>query len=288
MRCQSCENKAITTHPSLCPQHFDEYILNTVKETIERFSLLKKEETIGVAVSGGKDSLALLDILTRLGYSVEGIFIDEGIVGYREFSAEDLDIFSSKNNLKIRKYSFQTEAGFTLDAAVNQKKLHPCTVCGTLRRYLLNKHGKDFSILATGHNMDDEAQTILINLARGNKDLLFRQGPTTAENDLFVRKVKPFYFLKEKHILTYIVLRGIKVDFAECPYAHTSYRLSVRDLLNKEEEINPGTKRNIVETYLSLKKETPPPHLSICERCGEASKEKLCKACKLMDEFKEK
>lgn len=287
MKCEKCEEKAITTQPNLCSKHFDEYVLETVKETIERFSLFTKKDDVGVAVSGGKDSLALLDILTRLGYSIKGLFIDEGIENYREHSEKDLDEFIEQKKIVVKKYSFKREAGFTLDEAVKTKGSHPCTVCGTLRRYILNKQGKEFDVLATGHNLDDEAQTILINLARGNTDLLFRSGPSTKEQELFVRKVKPLFFLKEKHILTYVVLRGIKVDFAECPYAPISYRAAIRDLLNKEEEKNPGTKRNMVETYLSMKKgELPPSAIGKCEKCGEASKEKMCKACKLIKEIK--
>ena len=99
-------------------------------------------------------------------------------------------------------------------------------------------------------------------------------------------KQKPLFFLKEKHVLTYVVLRGIEVDFAECPYAKVSYRAVIRDLLNKEEEKNPGTKLNIVNTYLTMKEEDfSTPSIGVCKRCGEASKDKICKACKLVEEI---
>lgn len=258
MRCEKCSEKAISTQPVLCKTHFDTYILETVKETIKQFELFLPNDNICVAVSGGKDSLALLDILTRLGYKVTGLFIDEGIKNYRKSSENDLDSYAIKHNLTIQKVRFENSFNFTLDQAMDTKKFHACTICGTFRRYLLNEHGKKFSVLATGHNMDDEAQTILINLARGNTELLFRQGPITAENKLFVKKVKPFYFISEKQVLTYTYLREIPLHYGECPYAFTSYRAHLRDILNKEEQQSPGTKKNVINTYLQLKKQITP------------------------------
>lgn len=287
MQCELCEQKAISTNPALCPEHFDTFFLNTVKKTIEEYDLCSVKTKICVAVSGGKDSLALLDVLTRLGYAVEGLFIHEGIAHYREASEADLDEFCEKNTIKVRKVSFEEEAGFTLDTAMETKKFHSCTLCGTLRRYLLNKYAKDYDVIATGHNLDDEAQTVLINLARGNTSLFLRQGVSTEASEHFVRKIKPFSFLSEKHILTYVVLRRIRVDFAECPYARQSYRAHLRDILNTVEQEHPGTKKNIITTYLDLKEhlsrakssETP---IQTCTRCGQASGEKVCKACQLI------
>lgn len=286
MRCNLCDQKAVLTHPSLCKEHFDDYILTTVKKTIADFNLCTKDQTICVAVSGGKDSLALLDILTRLGYTVEGLFINEGIADYREASERDLDLFCSNNNIKVRKVTFENEAGFTLDTAMATKKFHSCTLCGTLRRYLLNKYADGYDCIATGHNLDDEAQTVLINLCRGNTNLFLRQGVKSSSSDYFVQKIKPFSFVTEKQILTYVVLRKITVDFAECPYAHQSYRAQLRDILNNYEQINPGTKENILRNYLYLKEslttKSDDASMSLCKRCGQAAQDSLCKACRLV------
>ncbi len=297
MQCNLCSEKAIIKNPPLCKKHFNEYIINKVGETIKEFNLFTKKSKIAVGVSGGKDSLALLHILKKLGYDVEGLFVDEGIENYREKSKEDLKLFVEKNKIKLTKVSFEEEAGFTLDQAMKTKKYHACTVCGTLRRYLLNKHTKNYDVIATGHNLDDEAQTIIINLARANTDLLLRAGPKSEPNKQFTQKVKPFYYITEKQILTYVIINNIRVDFGECPYAYTSYRAQVRDLLNKIESEKPGTKLNIIKKYLELKNELTkqkqtPEHLEdietkketniqVCEQCGEASKEKICKACQL-------
>lgn len=290
MHCDSCSQKAVTTYPAKCAQHFDQYVLDVTKKTIEEHGLFSKTNKICVAVSGGKDSLALLDVLTRLGYSVEGLFIHEGIANYREASERDLDEFCQKNTIRVTKVSFEQEAGFTLDSAMNTKKFHSCTLCGTLRRYLLNKYAQGYDVIATGHNLDDEAQTVLINLARGNTALFLRQAINSSDSEHFVRKVKPFSFLSEKHILTYVVLREIPVDFAECPYAKMSYRAQIRDILNAYEHEHPGTKRNILDTYFTLKALLTPrlvESLGTCNRCGQAAQEELCKACQLIDQVQQ-
>lgn len=289
MKCNSCDKKAISTNPALCKDHFNEFFLNTTQETINKFDLFTKKSKICVAVSGGKDSLALLHILKKLNYDVEGLFIDEGIKNYREKSKEDLAKFISENKIKLNTVSFKEHSGYDLDGAMSTNKFHACTICGTLRRYLLNKHSKKYDIIATGHNLDDEAQTILINLARANTELFLRVGAKSKENEKFTQKVKPFYYLTEKQILTYVILNNIKVDFGECPYAFTSYRAQVRDLLNELESRFLGTKRNIVETHLKLKnkleKNDEKIVLNSCIRCGEASQEKICKACQLKEEI---
>jgi len=285
LKCEKCEEKAIITNPPRCKKHFNEYFLETLQETIDEFHLFTKEDKLVVAVSGGKDSLALLHSLKKLGYDPEGIFIDEGIKNYREKSIEDLNLFIQQNSLKLKKISFEEENNFTLDEAMTTKQFHACMICGTLRRYLLNKYTKEFDVLATGHNMDDEAQTVLINLARANTELLLRGGPKSEPKKSFTQKVKPFYYLTEKQILTYTLINNIRVDYGECPYAYTSYRAKVRDLLNKEENEHPGTKKNILKNYLLLKKrihtEKSIVKVQRCVLCGEASKEKICKACQI-------
>ncbi|MCA9477622.1 MAG: tRNA 2-thiocytidine biosynthesis protein TtcA [Nanoarchaeota archaeon] len=269
MNCEQCDQRAISTKPSLCKDHFDSFILKTAQETIDQFGLFTKNDRICVAVSGGKDSLALLDVLTRLGYAVEGLFINEGITNYREFSLKDLDDFIKRSGIKVRTVSFEQEAGFGLDTVMKTKQFHACTVCGTLRRYLLNKYAQDYDVIATGHNMDDEAQTVLMNLARGNSSLFLRTGPKTTENEAsikrrFVPRVKPFYFVSEKHLLTYTVIHRIKTDFGECPYAPDSYRMHLTEILNRYEEEHPGTKKHILETYLALRE--PQQHVISIEK----------------------
>ena len=291
MKCKKCSEKAVSTNPAFCKKHFDEFILDTVRETIDRWDLIGKGESIVVAVSGGKDSLTTLDVLSRLGYDVEGLFINEGIEGYRGHSKEDLKTFCDENGISYTEISFYDEFGFTLDEAVATEKFHPCTTCGTLRRYLLNKHATDYDSIATGHNLDDESQTIMINLFRANTELFPRLGPKTEPSKWFVKKIKPLYLLTEKQVLTYTLLRGIRTQFSECPYATVSYRASLREKLNNYEMSHPGTKRNIVEGYVKIKDRLPnrdrkDDQIKKCDSCGQASNEQVCKACRITSEIK--
>jgi len=290
MQCTKCDKKAISNDPVLCEDHFDEYILQTTQETIDRFSLCSKEKNIVVAVSGGKDSLALVDVLLRLNFSVTGLYIDEGIINYREHSIEDLNNFAKQKNFSFVEKSFKEEFGFTLDQAIKTNKFHACTICGTLRRYLLNKYSRGSDLIATGHNLDDESQTILMNISRGNTDLFLRLGPKSTQEKNFTQKTKPFYFLTEKQILTYTFLRKIVVSYGECPYAFTSFRANLRDELNKKESKQKGVKKNIVETYLVIKEKTKQEkeankEINSCALCGEPSQDSNCKACKIKQEI---
>lgn len=290
MKCDLCEQKPVMkSHTySFCKDHFIKYFVWMTNETIKKFDLLEKHEKICIATSGGKDSLAITDVLYELGYNFTCLLIDEGIDDYREHSIIDLKKYVADKNISYRIVSFKDEYGVSLDEGV-KKNLFPCTLCGTWRRYLLNKYSKDFDVLVTGHNLDDEAQTILINLFRANTDLLLRIGPKTEPKVGFTRRIKPFYFLSEKEIRAYVLLKGIEVHFTECPYANIAYRDGLRLELNKLEEISPGTKKNIVETFLALKnkkqiEKTEKSHYDFCQKCGEPSEKEICKSCKLKND----
>ena len=131
---------------------------------------------IAVATSGGKDSLAMLYLLNKHYKNVEAIAIDEGISGYRADTLKALIDFCDKNKIKYHIYSFMSEFGKTLDKMM-KKQENPCTVCGILRRQLLNKYSRGFDKLSIGHNRDDEAQSILMNLLKNNLEISARLGP---------------------------------------------------------------------------------------------------------------
>ncbi len=252
MRCKECPEPAIIENPQLCQAHFTDYFESKVKKSIDEFGLIERNEKICVAASGGKDSVTLLYILKKFGYDVEAIAIDEGIHGYRDRTLRFLKKFCSENKIRLRIYSYEKEFGKSLDKTV--KKGEPaCNTCGTLRRHLLNKHSEKYDKVATGHNLDDESQAVLMNLLKAQKKLFSRQGPKTRKIKGFTQKIKPFYFLKEKEIMVYAFIKGLNVPFSECPFARLSYRSKVRDALNKYELIYPGTKENILNKYLSIR-----------------------------------
>ncbi|MFQ5474910.1 MAG: TIGR00269 family protein [Candidatus Nanoarchaeia archaeon] len=288
MDCEKCERKAVFDEPSLCKVHFLEYFEAKVEKTINEHKLLEKDEKICVAVSGGKDSLSVLFVLDKLGYDVSGLFIDEGIANYREFTEKDLVSFCNNNKIKLRTVRYKEELGKGLDEILTKHKdWKPCTVCGTFRRSLLNKHARGFDKIATGHNLDDEAQAILMNLLRSNTDFLARLGPKSGvkEQKGFVQRVKPLYFCTEKETAAFSFLNGFTTHFAECPYVVEAFRADVRDLLNGYESVHHGTKKNIINHFLKMMPDlkVDGQELEACESCGQPSAGEICNACKLVD-----
>jgi tRNA(Ile)-lysidine synthase TilS/MesJ len=249
MKCLKCSQKAVFNDPSYCKKHFIDYFEAKVKKIIKDYKLLNKYDKVCVAASGGKDSTTVLYLLKKLGYNVEALAIDEGIKGYRDKTLEDLKKFCKKNKIKLRIYSFKQNYKKTLDQML-KKERYPCTICGTKRRILLNKYSKNYDVLATGHNADDEAQSILMNLLKAQTSLIPRLSPKSKKQEGYTPRIKPLYFLTEKKIMAYTILKNLGVHFTQCPHRHDSFRLSVRDALNEYEEKNKGTKKAIIKNYL--------------------------------------
>ena len=295
MACKNCKTKPVIKLPNsnvqLCKNDFIKYFEKKAIKTIGKYKLIEKGDYVGVAVSGGKDSTSLLYILNILAkknnFKIIGIAIDEGIKGYRDFTLKDLKEFCKKNKINLKIYSFKDEFKSTLDKLV--KKERPCTICGILRRTLLNKKSKELKInkLATGHNLDDESQSVLMNYFRRNIKLSARLGPITGvvKDERFIKRIKPLYFLTEKETTTYAFLKGFIGEYITCPYEVDSYRASVRDMLNDFEEKYPGTKYNVISSFLEilpLLKNKKIAAIKSCKECGEPSSQDICQACKLV------
>lgn len=291
MRCVSCQAPAIIEQPARCKEHFIAYFEKKVHDTIAEHKLLEQNNRVAVAVSGGKDSLTVLTLLKRWNYDVTAIAIDEGIAGYREKTLVDARRVCEANNIPLVIHTFESLAGKTLDKMLAEQKQHPCTLCGTFRRHLLHLAARDFDALATGHNADDEAQAVLMNLVKGNTELFSRIGPVAGEAPRagFVRRVKPLYFCTEKEVATYAFLHGLITDFTECPYVHESYRHVIRDELNNYAQSHTGVKERLLRRFLLVRPnadDAPHAVISSCERCGEPSSGKVCKACQLLGSVK--
>jgi uncharacterized protein (TIGR00269 family) len=287
MKCARCESNPVFHAPRLCKEHFIEHFEAKVKKTISDFKLLSKRDKVVVATSGGKDSLTTLFVLKKFGYDVTALLIDEGIEGYRPSTRKGSETFCRKNKIKLLVATFKKEFGLTLDEIMRKGK-HPCTVCGTFRRYLLHKYSKGFDVLATGHNADDEAQAVLMNLCRANTDLFSRLGPrTTSRGKGFVPRVKPLYFCAEKEVMVYSLLNEIVVEFVECPHVALAYRAEIRDALNEYELRHAGTKESVLHHFLQVKKTLPASKSTTvaCGSCGEPSASGECKACRLRAEL---
>lgn len=277
----------------MCKDHFVQYFERRVLETIRHFNLVEKGDRVAVAVSGGKDSLTTLYLLSKfskeLGAEVFGVAVDEGISNYREHKLQALSDLASKLGIEIFVGKFEDYFGLTLDEAVRRlqdkgMEFKPCSICGVFRRYIMNKLARELGAtkLATGHNLDDEVQVYVMNALKAHLEGIEREGiisKTTAEG--LVPRIKPLYFLTEKEVLTYTLLKGIYTPFVECPYIIYALRHPIRHWINRKEATKPGFKYRI----LALKELTrnklpqPPGGAQKCIICGEPSSKPVCKAC---------
>ena len=277
-----------------CKEHFMAYFESKVAATIKEYKLVDKNDRIIVACSGGKDSTTILYLLNKWFGNVTALAIDEGIPGYRNLTLEDLRSFCSRNSIPLKTTSYKEAFGFTLHDALKKVAVLPCNICGTLRRYLLNASARGFSRIATGHNLDDEAQSVMMNLFKNNLNIAARLGPVTGvvEDVKFVPRVKPLYFCHEKEVAAYAFLQNFGIRFNECPHSRISFRAAVRDFLNDLELQQPGAKQNIVKNFLRIlpklkREQARNAIISYCSSCGEPSSNDLCKACVYIKRLKE-
>ncbi|MBU2638187.1 MAG: TIGR00269 family protein [Nanoarchaeota archaeon] len=292
----------LTSGEKLCKNCFNLYFERKARKCIRQHELIGKKERIAVALSGGKDSSVLLTLLasiTRQMKNVElfAILIDEGIKGYRPFTKKDAEKLCKKLKVKLYVYSFKKELGYSLDEMLKKLKKGPCTVCGTFRRYLLNKKARELKAdkIAFGHNADDEAQSIVMNLFRSNNDAAARLGVINGlkKDARFIRRIKPLYFLLEKEVTAYAFLNGISGKFVECPYAGAAYRGEVRIMLNDFENKHPGTKTGILSAFLETlpllkEKFMKEGDIGFCRKCREPTSAEECMACRLLEQLKKK
>jgi len=302
MACNSCKTKPVFTLVSgkkLCKNCFIRYFQKKVRKNVRQYGLIEKKDRIAVALSGGKDSTVVLEMLNQLRsdcpyFELFAILIDEGIKGYRHVTVRAARSYCRKNNIDLHIYSFREHFGFTLDQMIKKLKLGPCTVCGALRRYLLNKAARELKAtkIVTGHNCDDEAQSVVMNLFRNNNSSSARLGVVTGvkKDKRFIPRIKPLYFMLEKEIMAYAYTKGLLDKFVECRYAGEAYRSEVRDMLNTFEERHPGTKNAILASFLDTlpllkKKYGTSEEIAYCKACQEPAAKEVCKACTLLKQL---
>src|SRR3989344_9345557 len=300
MPCKNCKENPVIKLPNSniyqCKKCFNRYFEKKVRKTIRMYKLIEKKDVIGVACSGGKDSMTTLYILSKIlepqKTKIIALAIDEGIEGYRDLTY--LKNFCKKNKIKLNIFSYKKEFNKTLDSMLKVVNEKPCSICGVFRRYLLNTKAKKLGVtkLATGHNLDDEAQTILMNQFRRNISASARLGPITGviQDERFIRRIKPLYFLTEREIAAFAFLNNLKDEYVECPNAAVSYRCNLRDWLNEIEAKYPGTKHSIVNSFMEiqpiLRKHLDLKKIKTCKICAEPCSQDICQACKLADKLK--
>lgn len=303
MKCRKCGSKAsvnMRQHKlSLCKDHYLEWFPEQTERFIKKYEMFTQEEKILVAVSGGKDSLALWDILTRLGYQVDGLYIGLGIeedIGYSSESHRLTRKFADERNLKLHYVDVETEYGQpipVLSELTHRGKGRPCSVCGLTKRHVMNRIARDlgYAVLATGHNLDDEAAVLFGNTLNWLGEYLLRQSPVLPESPGLARKVKPLCRFYEKDMTAYALLRGIEYIYEECPYAVGSKTTYYKELLNQLEAERPGAKLTFYLKFLEARKqglfaehERVRVDLNPCPNCGQpTSAPGLCSFCRLME-----
>jgi uncharacterized protein (TIGR00269 family) len=286
----------------LCARCFCRSIEDKVRATIAKYEMFEPADRIMVAVSGGKDSVTMLHILAKIekGFpkaSLCAVTVDEGIKGYRDEALKFAVGHCRKLGIEHVVTSFKELHGYSLDEIVKMasekeerdRGLTPCAYCGVLRRRALNlaarKAGADK--LATAHNLDDETQTILLNIFHGDALRIARVKPVLDErHQKFVQRVKPMCRIPEKEITLYAYLRQMEFQSMPCPYAATALRSDIRAMLNRMEEKHPGIKfalfRSMERTRPFLELAAKEVKLQNCEECGEPTVGKVCKPCEML------
>jgi len=264
--------------------------------------MIKKGDKVAYGLSGGKDSITLIYILNKLqkrnkNFTVETITIDEGIKNYREEGISIVNQLVKDLNLKNHLISFKELYGYSLDEIVEilRNKGDPqtlaCSYCGILRRRALNKVAKDIGStkLATAHNLDDEAETILMNITRSDIVRLLRYDPVPyVKNVNFVPRIKPFREIPEQEITLYAFYKELPFHSVECPYAFESLRRNIKTVMSILEEKNPTVKFNLLkfaaQAFPKEKKEIQKfEDFKQCKKCKEPTSSNLCKFCELME-----
>ncbi|WP_456403007.1 TIGR00269 family protein [Persephonella sp.] len=299
-RCTICKsknekNKAVVFLPhhrlALCKKHYLEWFERRVAKTIKDFKMFNKNEKILVAVSGGKDSLVLWNVLNNLGYETEGMYIDLGIDEYSEDSKKLSVNFSNKINKKLNIVSIREEVASIpdIDKLTNKPA---CSACGTVKRYYMNKYAKNlgFQVIATGHNLDDETAVLFGNTLHWDLKYLKKQYPVLKEENGFIRKVKPLCKITEKETALYAFFTDIEYIEYECPFSEGASSIEYKEILSKIEEKHPGTKLQFYSNFvksiypiLSEYDKKQSEEIKLCKKCGEPSFNEICSFCRLKE-----
>lgn len=275
---------------AFCGDHFVTHCREQVKRAIKDLSMMTAGERVVVAVSGGKDSLALWDILLDLGYDADGLSLGLGIGDYSDESIRHARDYAASRGAKLHELDLGVDSGFTIPMAADVTHRSPCGACGLSKRHLFNAFARDhgYDVVATGHNLDDEAAVLLGNVLRWETGYLGRQHPVLAAAPGFVRKVKPLYRLGEREMAAYCVVRGIDYQVDECPMAAGNRHLGFKEVLNALEERSPGTKAAFLFGFVErghdrFADETAEERAGLreCAMCGAPTTSVTCAFCTL-------
>ena len=293
--CGRCGQRAVWrdagSGEALCGEHFSAWYEQLVAGTISRYDMIPAGSRVAVGLSGGKDSTVLLSVLAKLNPDAEfvAVTVDEGIADYRDDTIRAAEMLVQRLGVEHRIISFAEVCGKTLDELLVSSPERACSVCGTLRRRALNMAARDAGAdrIATGHCMDDEAQSVLMNYLRGDLTRVAENYRTNA-GSLFLPRIKPLCRCTERATVAYGMVNHLLTTLPECPYTRYALRAGVRSELGLLEHKYPGTMLRIVEGQEQLLAKLGPAvgevrEMGVCERCGEPTQNRLCAACTLLE-----
>jgi len=296
VKCEPCGEPAVIElrrhRAAFCRECFLHHCREQVRRAISSHSMMRHSERVLVAISGGKDSLALWDILLDLGYSADGVYLGLGIGDYSDNSRSYAQTYAGVRGAALQVIDLPDDQGFSVPDAARATKRVPCSACGLSKRHLLNQAALDggYNVLATGHNLDDEAAVLFGNVMQWHVGYLARQRPVLPETAGFARRVKPLIRLSERESAAYCVLKGIDYIVDECPMAAGNRHLRYKETLNEIEERTPGAKAAfyfqfldqmlpVLEDVAAAERE----QVGTCTRCGAPSSADVCAFCKLVE-----
>ncbi len=295
MKCKRCKEPAVIDvrrhRAAFCKDCFLHHCREQVRRTVDAHRMVAPGERVLVAVSGGKDSLAVWDILLTLGYDADGVYLGLGIGDYSDTSRQHAERYAAQRGAKLHVVDIPDEFGFGIEGAARATRRVPCSACGLSKRHLLNRAALDggYDVLATGHNLDDEAAVLFGNVLNWNVPYLARQRPVLPATEGFARRVKPLIRVGERETAAYCVLTGIDYIVDECPMAAGNRHLRYKETLNELEERSPGAKAafylQVVDRMLPLLGDVADEEkeaVGTCRRCGAPSTAEVCAFCRLV------
>ena len=294
--CSPCSEPAVIrlrdSGQYLCRSHCIRHIEAIFLQTVEAGKMIAPGERIAVAFSGGKDSTALLLLLhqtlpTWPDAELVAITVDEGIAGYRDETIRAAVELTTRLGVPHNIISFAELFSGDLDALLEDRQSRACTVCGILRRRALATAARQAGAtrIAVGHNLDDDAQSVLMNLFRGDFTHLV-QDSASGEPECFIPRIKPLAGLSEREIVTYLILTGNYRELPECPYTGFALRSEIRTTLGRLEYRHPGTMKNLIRARDTIRKQSTrirgEGQVGRCRVCGEISGGEICQVCRIL------
>jgi tRNA-5-methyluridine54 2-sulfurtransferase len=296
VKCRVCRQPAIIDvrrqNANYCADHFVRMCRDQAAKAIHDFDMLHAGERALVAVSGGKDSLAVWDILLALGYQADGLYLGLGIGDYSDESGRYAKAFAAERGLRLLEVDLPRDYGYDIPHGARAAKRTPCSACGLSKRHLFDQAAVDggYDVVVTGHNLDDEAAVLFGNTMRWKTDYLGRQLPVLPASHGFPRKVKPLVRLAERETAAYCVIRGIDYIVEECPMAKGNRHLGYKDALNAVDAMSPGTKFDFYFGFLARASDRFRPEaeseqegLQPCASCGAPTPSEVCAFCRLVE-----